>query len=76
MGVIRDYIYNQQKGSCAICGLNGEWNYKPLNMVLDHIDGNAGNNNRSNLRLICPNCDSQLETFKSRNKKSARVFRK
>lgn len=24
------------------------------------------------LRLICPNCDSQLDTFKSKNKKSAR----
>lgn len=36
------------------------------------IDWNASNNKRENLRLICPNCDSQLETFKSKNKNSAR----
>ena len=41
--------------------------------VLDHIDGNADNNNRENLRLICPNCDSQLDTYKSKNKNSARA---
>lgn len=40
--------------------------------VLEHIDGNADNNSRINLRLVCPNCDSQLATFKSKNKHSAR----
>lgn len=27
------------------------------------------------MRLICPNCDSQLDTYKSKNKNSARKFR-
>lgn len=27
---------------------------------------------RSNIRLICPNCDSQTDTFKSKNKNSTR----
>jgi DNA polymerase III delta prime subunit len=69
---IRDYLYKQQNNQCAICSLNRIWNNKNLNFILDHIDGDASNNNRSNLRLICPNCDSQLDTFKSKNKKSAR----
>lgn len=72
---IRRYIFEDQNKQCAICGMPNEWNGKELRFVLDHIDGNASNNDRSNLRLICPNCDSQLPTFKSKNKNSARKFR-
>ena len=74
-GCIRNYIYKEQNNKCAICGLENTWNGKLLNFVLDHIDGNAGNNKRKNLRLVCPNCDSQLDTFKSKNKNSARKNR-
>lgn len=66
-----DFIAEQQ-GKCAICGIMPEWNGKPLTFVLDHIDGDATNNRRENLRCVCPNCDSQLDTFKSRNKHSTR----
>lgn len=73
---IRRYIEKDQNYKCAICGLPEIWNGKELHFVLDHIDGDASNNFRNNLQLICPNCDSQLPTFKSRNKNSARTFRK
>ena len=75
-GVIREYILELQKNKCAICGIDNIWNNKKLNFVLDHIDGDASNSSKENLRLICPNCDSQLDTFKSRNKNSARNARK
>ena len=73
---IRDYIYSKQNSKCAICGIENSWNGKKLNFILDHIDGDASNNFEDNLRLICPNCDSQLDTYKSKNKNSARSHRK
>ena len=52
---------------CSICGLEPEWKGKSLVMRLDHINGISDDNRRKNLRLVCPNCDSQLPTFSGRN---------
>ena len=68
----RDDFLREQNEKCAICGCEQTHNGKPLVFVLDHIDGDASNNKRENLRMICPNCDSQLPTFKSKNKNSTR----
>lgn len=75
-GCIREYILQKQEYKCNICGITNKWNGKVLNFVLDHIDGDASNNVEANLRLVCPNCDSQLDTFKSKNKNSARKHRR
>lgn len=71
----KDDILKEQKGMCAICGITETWNNKPLVFIVDHIDGHASNNKRDNLRCICPNCDSQLDTYKSKNKNSDRKHR-
>ena len=68
-------ILKEQDGKCDICKIEDNWNNKKLVFVLDHIDGDASNNKRDNLRCVCPNCDSQLDTYKSKNKNSARKDR-
>ena len=52
---------------CILCGQLPMWNGKPLVMRLDHINGKRGDHREENLRLVCPNCDSQLETFCGRH---------
>lgn len=59
---------------CVVCKLT-DWNGKPITLQVDHIDGNAGNNDPQNLRLICPNCHSQTKTFGGRNKGNGRKAR-
>lgn len=70
----KDDILKEQNYECAICHCKPEHNGKPLVFILDHIDGHASNNKRDNLRCICPNCDSQLDTYKSKNKFGDRYY--
>lgn len=71
----RNYLLLRQNNSCAECGTSPIHNGKPLVFVLDHIDGDPTNHTPGNLRLICPNCDSQSPTFKNRNKGKGRRSR-
>lgn len=73
--IFKKDILKEQNNKCAICGCENKWGNKELIFVLDHIDGDASHNIRENLRLVCPNCDSQLPTYKSKNKKSSRNYR-
>ena len=68
LGELRGY-------SCEVCGIS-EHNGKPLVLECDHIDGDHTNNVITNLRLICPNCHSQTETYKNKNAGNGRTHRR
>jgi 5-methylcytosine-specific restriction endonuclease McrA len=52
---------------CEICGIE-QWLGKRIALELDHIDGNRYNHNIDNLRILCPNCHSQTDTYRGKNK--------
>ena len=54
------------ENKCYVCKIE-EWNGKKLNMELDHIDGNRTNHKLQNLRMLCPNCHSQTDTYRAKN---------
>jgi hypothetical protein len=57
---------------CELCSIKNwydpfETKIKPVNLELDHINGNERDNRKENLRLICSNCHSFTPTYKGRN---------
>lgn len=56
------------KNECALCGQKPTWQGRPLVLRLDHKNGVNDDARIGNLRLLCPNCDSQTDTFSGRNK--------
>lgn len=65
---IKEFLLDFQNHKCSICGQEDRWNNLPFTMILDHINGDPANHLRSNLRLICPICDTQLPTPGSKNR--------
>lgn len=60
-GMLKNYCYN--------CGLPSFWNGKKLVLILDHINGINNDHRLENLRMLCPNCNSQTDTFSGKNNK-------
>ena len=68
-------VGDENPNKVEVCGIS-EWNGKSLSLEIDHIDGLHTNNNPNNLRIICPNCHSQTDTYKAKNKGNGRASRR
>jgi hypothetical protein len=66
---LRKRIKLEQDNKCNKCGIDS-WNDKPIVLELEHKDGDHNNNKRDNLESLCPNCHSQTETWRGKNKKN------
>lgn len=58
---------------CSVCGIDAVWNNKPMPLILDHINGINNDNRLQNLRFVCSNCDTQLPTYKSKNRRGSQA---
>lgn len=56
------------EASCVFFSQPLIWNGKPFKPILDHKNGNSSDNWPKNVRFLCPNCDSQLDTRGGANK--------
>jgi len=57
---------NLKKYECEICNIS-IWNGNLLSLILDHKNGVNNDHRLENLRWLCPNCNSQTETYCGRN---------
>lgn len=69
---VKRWLVTKVPYKCVYCGIGSTWNNKKLTLHMDHIDGNSFNNLIENLRLLCPNCHSQTETYCKRKSISSR----
>lgn len=67
-GNLHRYLREDRGEKCELCGQGPIHNNKPLVLQVDHIDGDSDNNKLENVRLLCPNCHTQTDTYGSKGK--------
>jgi hypothetical protein len=68
---IRQILSEIRGYKCECCGLS-KWQGKEIVLQVDHINGDPYNDKPNNLRLICPNCHSQTDSFAGANRGNGR----
>lgn len=64
--ILRDSLIEYK---CFSCSNLGKYNGMPLVLELDHINGIFNDNRLENLRFLCPNCHSQMDTSSGKHNK-------
>jgi hypothetical protein len=58
---------------CSVCSLSAHWHGQFLSLHVDHVDGNSKNNMPDNVRLLCPNCHSQTDTYAGKKHRKIKI---
>jgi hypothetical protein len=64
--ILRKWYFRDHEYKCIGCGIIN-WNDKPITLEIDHINGDRLDNRENNLRVLCPNCHSLTDSFRSSN---------
>lgn len=69
--LLKRLLEKSWKYECKECGISA-WRNKPLTLHIDHINGKHTDNRLENLRLLCPNCHQQTETWGAKKRNGER----
>ena len=75
----RIYLISEAEYKCSQCEFSKTRENGESILEIDHIDGNHENNDKSNLRVLCPNCHALTPNFRNWGRgtgKSSGRFRK
>lgn len=67
-GAHKQFLIGERGHQCECCKLT-EWLGKQITLEMEHVDGDSRNNQKENLKLLCPNCHSQTPTWRRAKKK-------
>lgn len=64
---IRLFAEGLKEQKCEECGIV-TWNGKPISFELHHVNGNRTDHTWKNLKILCPICHSQTDSYRGKNK--------
>ena len=74
--VIKSYLLEHYGNICMDPECIWDFSIRPINVELEHKDGNSEHNTLENCILLCPNCHSLTSTYKNKNAGNGRHRRR